>query len=84
MSETKPREVGRLRLPRIPKSWGAGGGAVTRARKESTLMLCVHDGAVHICIGYEEVVLDVEARDQFARLWMEAERAAEAQAGATP
>jgi hypothetical protein len=80
VSDTKPREVGRLRLPRISRSWGAGGGTKRNQRTHSTLMLTIQDGDVHICVGFEEVVLDVEARDQFARLYMEAERQAEAQA----
>ena len=53
-----------------------------------TLHIGVEGGEVAIYFGAwmsaDGVVLDVEARDQFARLWMEAERAAEAQAGATP
>jgi hypothetical protein len=53
-----------------------------------TLHVGVEGGKVAIYFGAwmsaDGVVLDVEARDQFARLWMEAERQAEAQAGAAP
>ena len=53
-----------------------------------TLHIGVEGGKVAIYFGAwlsaGGVVLDVDARDQFARMWMDAERAAEAQAGATP
>jgi hypothetical protein len=80
----KPREVGRLLLPRPARNWASGGGSRKPRRQEATLRLCVAGGEVHVSIGYDEVALDVEARDQFARMWMEAERQAEAQAGAKP
>ena len=78
MSDTKPREIGRLWLPRQSRDWGHGG-ASTRT-KNANLILSVQDGSLLLSVNFDEVVLDVDARDQFARLWMEAERAAEAQA----
>jgi len=79
MSE-KPREIGRLWLPRQARDWGHGGGALSARAKNANLILSVQDGSVLLSVNFDEVVLDVEARDQFARMWMEAERAAEAQA----
>jgi hypothetical protein len=79
VSGTSPREIGRLRLPRQSRDWGHGGGPGSRP-KNANLILSVQDGSVLLSVNFDEVVLDVEARDQFARLWMEAERAAEAQA----
>lgn len=84
MSGEKLREVGRLRLPLHNRRFGSGGGAKTAGRTEVILRVCSGPEGVYLQIGYSEVVLDTEARDQFARLWMEAERAAEASAGATP
>jgi hypothetical protein len=81
---SKFREIGRLRLPLTPRRFSSGGGVKTRGRSEATLLVGTGPEGVYLQIGFEEVALDVEARDQFARLWMEAERAAEAQAGATP
>jgi hypothetical protein len=82
MSDTKPREIGRLWLPRQSRDWGHGGGPASA--KNANLILSAQPGSVLLSVNFQEVVLDVEARDQFARLWMEAERAAEATAGATP
>jgi hypothetical protein len=76
-------EVGRLRLPLTPRRFGAGGGVAKRGRTEATFLVGVRGRDVLLQIGFEQVVLDVDARDQFARMWMEAERAAEAQ-GVTP
>jgi hypothetical protein len=84
VSDTKPREIGRLWLPRQSRDWGHGGGPASPRTKNANLILSVQPGSVLLSVSFEEVVLDVEARDQFARLWMDAERAAEAQAGATP
>jgi len=78
MSDAKPREIGHLNLPLVPRRWGAGGGPLRRERKRATLRVCADGPDVLLQIGFEEVALDVEARDQFARLWMDAERAAEA------
>jgi len=69
MTGTRPREIGRLWLPRQSRDSGHGGGALSARAKNANLILSVQDG--------------VDARDQFARLYMEAERAAEAQ-GVTP
>jgi hypothetical protein len=81
---TRPREIGHLNLPLMPKRWGAGGRPLRSGRKRATLRVCIDGPDVLLQIGFEEVALDVEARDHFARMWMEAERAAEAQAGAAP
>ena len=79
MTGTRPREIGHLNLPLVPKRWGAGGRPLRSERKRATLRVCTDGPDVLLQIGFEEVALDVEARDQFARIWMEAERAAEAQ-----
>jgi hypothetical protein len=81
---TKPRETGHLNLPLVPRRWGAGGGALRRERKRATLRVCTDGPDVLLQTGFEEVALDLDARDQFARMWMEAEGQAEAQAGAAP
>lgn len=73
-----PEEVGRIWLPLYFGERGNPGGL---RRLHANLRICVLGGDVLLKIGDgEEVVLDVEARDEFVRLWMDAERAAEAQA----
>jgi DNA adenine methylase len=37
VSGTRPREIGRLRLPRISRSWGAGGGTKRNQRTHVSL-----------------------------------------------
>lgn len=76
----RPAETGRLWLP---LHFGPQDHRTPR-RLHANLRVCVLGGDVLLKIGDgEEVVLGVDARDQFARLWMEAERQAEAQ-GVTP
>ena len=66
------REIGRIES--VPSTTHPGFAV----RVPKPVRIAVVDGLVCLSIGTETVNLDAAGRDQFARLWFEAERGAEA------
>lgn len=72
------QHVGRLRLPRMDKTFGGGGGAKWKGRKEGFLAFLTQGPAVGIQVGHECVLLGADDRAEFDRLYSEADQQADA------